>query len=377
MKILALLILFSVITTIEASTPYKSLDRNDYYSVIKALKRPEWIFSYCEHNFTYYKDDQLYNKGNWVVSGRTMFQRQKGDCDDYAEFIYDVLKYHKYNPLLYWVWSINSGHAIVVFKYRHYWRVIDNIGFDERKFNSKEDAINSMYRDDTIFTLNVKDDENFTSFNVMDEDTYYDKNAHYINSDRLILHSHLTKVDAGIYFFTPAFSYIESLHKEAIGCLFDVDSFWLNKIGFSISGHGFYADNFIVSEKMYSTHFLFLNSKIGISYYFGDFNGIDVDVKILDNSRLGCWVCCRNFDEIIDIEINFSLIKDVLVIVGEKIDKEYLYGVDIYLLSDKVVRYNINNINTSLSMDMDIIKVSFGYNFKFGDLSFVNIDIIF
>lgn len=301
------------------STPYHSLNEENYFEVIRALERVEWLTNYCLAKFFYLSDEKQFGYSDYWLSGEEMFYRGKGDCEDWAAFQRDVLKLHNYQVETYGVFSNDSGHAIVIFPYKSGWAYMDcNGDILHSGYKTKEEAINAFYGKRTIFV-----------WKSIPLPTYrYEvvRTPRYGYSDRLTLHAHLTEAKPGFEFYFPAFNYTEALHKQAFGFLVPLrkNSLDLKGIGLSISDHGYYSDSLLTNKRMYSLHLQW--PSFGISGYLGDYQGIDLDFNPINYGWLKGYLCLRNLDEVMDYKIKLIPFgSEIVRLIYQKLDRETGY----------------------------------------------------
>ncbi len=333
--IVVLVSTFTFSSSVFASSPYHSLDENNFDDVVMALKKPEWVAAYTAFEFEYiYKKDQYGISGYWY-SSRQMFDIREGVCGDYANFQRYVLVTHGYLAEL-WVTVSNirmegnrlQAHTICVLPYKDKCIYLQNGETEEESmignFASKEDAIKNVYEERTQYSEEA------------DQSGYYEKEyevdkiykSKFLRSEKLSFHEHLVEAEQTMRitnkkmeFFIPGFpgekGYVRALHKEAVGYLHPFKSSFFKAIGGSISDHGFYSSSWQTHDIMKTLHMVF--PALGITAYAGDYQGIDIDINPVNSSFFKYYVCSRNFDEIIDHKVRVSFWK--LELIGESNDK--------------------------------------------------------
>lgn len=349
-------------TSLFAKSPYHSLDENNYEQVVNALEKPEWLNRYCKENFHYVSDKNQYGKQDIWVSSKTMFYAKKGDCEDWANFQYSVLKHHNINAELFGISDGQNAHLITMFYYKNNWSWMDVSGLYQN-YSTKNELLNSL-------TDNKK--LNYQFINNYNEKEYSNNNfqnnkKHYMISDRLNIHLHLTDCPYGIDFFLPIKN---NNHNFSFGYLHNLNNSLFNGIGFSFSSHGYYSD-FKTSNKMYSFHFLIIKNIFGISPYFGDYYGLDFDIHCINLKFIDGYICYRNFGEIIDYKLNIKCLK-YFYINSEIRDCEIIVAsyfnisdsVQIIYSSNKTITLNltsifsiVTSINVNLKKNIDSIII--------------------
>ena len=167
--------------------------------------------------------------------------------------------------------------------------------------------------------------------------------------------------------------YYKSLHKESIGYLYNLNKFNIDGIGGSLSTHGYYS-SFIDSNKMGSLYLTGLKSRVGISGYFGDYQGIDFDFKVLDYNFLKSYLCIRNI-KIWDVELNIKPFNFDLIFNLEKWDDDYVYGFEYTIFKEKGMRLIINIDNKKSGFMIDLNNVLFDVNYSYREVSLVDFNI--
>jgi hypothetical protein len=381
-----LVICLFLVTTINvfSKSPYESINESSYRSTIRALEKPSWMGRYAYYNFVYTLDDEQYNKNEWKVSGSTIFYYRKGDCEEYAEFYKDGLDYHNIESEIYELYSMTEGHAITIFKYEGKWGYLDSSDNPYHyNFQSKEKAVLNYFGDETMIS--------HPKAYALDEDIKTERSVYYLGIDRIDMDKHIVNSGYGLHLHLPGFpyydefyndlakgygSYYKSPHKEAVGYLYELNKFYINGIGGAISTHGYYS-SLMDSNKMGSIYLTGLNSRIGISGYFGDYTGIDFDFKVIDFSFLKSFVCIRNFD-ILDVKFDIDPFDFGLGFVAEKWDQDYLYGLNYILMSEKNefdLILNVNNKKSGLTFNSKDFSLNMNYSYRDLQLADINIKV--
>ena len=122
---------------------------DDFDSVTRILNTPDKLATYIQWNFTYASDIELYGFKQRRATPEEMFQKKKGDCEDFAIFGAYVLsqngfelnKFNSYEQnsvavlLIYWPKKNGyEGHAIILYTDEKEGRVFNCIEVDGRKF---------------------------------------------------------------------------------------------------------------------------------------------------------------------------------------------------------------------------------------------------
>ncbi len=378
-----IIIFFIINTNLLSKTPYHSIDENNYNDVIRQLETPEQLANYMYYNFSYSSDYSEHHRSDWHYDSKAMFKKKTGDCEDYAEFANDVLNYHHIkSEIFFLVKSDYSAHAVCLFKYKGKINYIDSMScILHSDFSSTNEALRDFFGRSTIFYEPKKDESDYRINETADVSKY---EHHYIGYERLDLHYHLTKCDYGFHYYMPGFynnermgdsgkSYIKNPNKMAFGFLFPIKNEYFTGLGYSFSGHGYYS-NFENSKKMLSCHMLFLNSRIGLTIHCIDYNGLDIDTKILDLSFIKSYICIRDFD-VVDAETDFIIFYNFLNVIFEKVDKQYLYGIEINL--DNTIVLKINNLEIGFKYNVKFINFGINFNLQEKNITKMNINIPF
>ncbi len=358
-----------------AKSPYHVIDQNNYESVVRALKKPIWLEKFARYNFEYETDQQHYNKDEWFVSGKTMFYRKKGDCDDWAAFFNDVLQHHNIKSEQYFLFNHEMGHVVTIYEYKGLWGYLGSAMANTYEscygYKSKEETLDNAWSGDVIISIPRWGPYNEESDSESTKKLEREAKNDYIGIDRLDLHKHLTECEDGVYVYSPLFSdyaekkdygksddgYYKFPNKEAIGYLHKINSHFISGIGASFSLHGYYSTIYD-SEQMLSLHATFLDSRLGISVYGLDFNGIDIDFNMVNERTIKTYICFRNYYEIIDIKtvlLPFWFLKLNI----EKIDKCLLYGSELYLFDG--INFIIDTYQIGLGFDTDSFDMKLLY----------------
>ena len=118
------------------------VDWTGWYKVKEELRTPMDVWNYMNNNFKY-KREEIDN----IKPAPVMFQTKEGDCDDWGQFAYEILKHHNYNVSLLAIFTEKVGHAVCVIKeidstYSH----ISNWGY-KTGYKSLEELYQSIYKD--------------------------------------------------------------------------------------------------------------------------------------------------------------------------------------------------------------------------------------
>lgn len=357
MKKLILMILMVLLNiNLFSKSPYHSLDENNYDNVVNALEKPEWLNNYCRNNFRYISDKNQYGADEVWASSETIFKNRAGDCEDWANFQLTVLQKHNIDAKLLGILNGLNSHMITIFNYNNKCGWMDNTGL-YYPYNSQDELIKFVCPKKNYQFINTYNEKEYIAPNIKTH------NNKYAYSSRLNLHLHLTECQYGLESFLPIKN---NLNGFAIGYLYNLNNPFFNGLGFSFSSHGYYSD-FKTSNKMYSFHFLMINRILGISTYFGDYNGIDFDIHFINSKFIDGYVNCRNFGEILDYKLIFKPIK-LLNINSEIQDKEFIISSYIMVANALQIGYSINqSINLILKPDLPIsifINLSINFNNK-------------
>ena len=315
------------------STPYHSINENDLGDVAKALrgstneKTITRMVTYMGSNYGYAYDLDQFGVNDYWESAEEMFRRKKGDCEDSAILMADILKKNGIVSELWYLASEKypSAHAVLTTQYKDGWAYLDN-SYKVHPYQTKKEAVMAYWSGQGgtgLYGLlsNIMDKPN-TSEMVPAMPVKIVGTA----SERLKMHSHLTELQGNeIEIMLPLDKekYSQLVHKEAVGFLAKVNSRVLKGIGFSYSEHGWYSPSREYNDKMYSFHFLF--PYIGASFNTGDYQGIDIDVNPISSKWVKAYVNMRNFGQIWDYKMVLTPIKYVEG-QAELNDKNLNYG---------------------------------------------------
>ncbi|MBU2415678.1 hypothetical protein KKH86_00415 [Patescibacteria group bacterium] len=324
---------------VEAKSPYHSMNAGSYQEVKAALEKPSWLAAYVEANFQYKYDIEQFGKSDYWQSAEEFFDRGlEGDCEDLAPFIEDVLVAHGIPAELWYVSNNKSAHAIAIFPYKGKWTYMDTaIYVNETSylqhplFNTKDEAVKDFYGETHKVGFEISPSWFLYETEKVERINMPSKGKDDLRGDnRLPLEMHLTEEIEEMqyskiiqYNFAMPEDNLEMVHKGGVGYLQKVGNVWF---GGSITAHGFYAP--VLSECNWKYTLYFVLPRVGISFYEGDYTGMDADIKILDYKHLKFYSCFRNFDEIIDLKAKIIVNQNFFLksIKLEKVDKEFVYG---------------------------------------------------
>ena len=139
----------------------------------------------------------------------------------------------------------------------------------------------------------------------------------FIDSDRLNFDLHLTECNSGLNIFIPQ---NESLY--GIGYLMQTTNNFINGIGFSKTTHYDSTNSKNIKSKC-SLYFLTFNNRIGITFYVGDYQGLDIDINVLKYNWIKYYICIRNFGEVFDFKLDLTPI-EFLMLTTELRNKEFI-----------------------------------------------------
>lgn len=102
----------------------RNRDHKKWLSLREKLKTPYDIHDYfLNNNFSYTeKHDKPFDN---VQRPDQFIVNKSGDCDDFANFTYEVLKYHGYNVEMWLLFSRNYGHAVTLIKQKERVNIYD------------------------------------------------------------------------------------------------------------------------------------------------------------------------------------------------------------------------------------------------------------
>jgi len=89
------------------------------------IKTPRALSDYMQKNFRYVSDRIQFGKDEYWQTPEEMFQRQKGDCEDYAIFAEAVLKQNGYKTFLLSVYWGREAHTVVAYEEGSAWNLLD------------------------------------------------------------------------------------------------------------------------------------------------------------------------------------------------------------------------------------------------------------
>ncbi len=365
-----------------SGTPYHSIDKNNFYKTVAALRSPanndstiKRIATFCKYNFSYESDIDLFGKIDYWQSPAEMFYRKKGDCEDYAAFIEFALKKNDIPNVSSWISfprNLPVSHVFVVAPYKGKWSYLDSSKeILNDGFSSSEDITDKFWERQGDITINSR------QLKLPQDDYNNSNNSTFANSSRLKMHSHLTECKSNqLEIILPLTDkereYSKLANKEAVGILLKTKEkpLLLKAVGFSYSEHGWYSPSREYNDKMYTAHFLFSN--IGINAYTGDYRGVDIDINPINLNWMKAYVCERNFGEVWDFKTVFEPVK-FFVNETEINDKKLNYGFYLKHLksSDSYVKAGYNS---EKEFRVEIKEKNKGCNMNIGESFKLNLN---
>lgn len=113
-----------------------------WYKIKQELKTPKEVRDYMQDNFVY-ESEEVDN----IQPAPVMFQNKAGDCDDYSQFAYEILKANGYNVFLLAVFTKEVGHAVCVIREGDTYSHLSNWGYYNRGYKTLEDVYKGVYKD--------------------------------------------------------------------------------------------------------------------------------------------------------------------------------------------------------------------------------------
>lgn len=122
------------------AVPSQSLDE-----IIEGLPTPQKVVSLMSKEFDFVEDSRLFSTYDYWQSPEEIWQRKKGDCEDYALFAQYALKKQGIEAEVVSVYSADGyAHTVTIFKEKGLFRVINQDKLESFRANSIEDAISQL-----------------------------------------------------------------------------------------------------------------------------------------------------------------------------------------------------------------------------------------
>ncbi len=356
------------------NTPYHSINENNLESVAMGLhgstneKTMVRMVTYMGKNYSYSYDRDQFKMNDYWQSPEEMFRRKKGDCEDSAILMTDILRRNGIDSEVWYIASdqYELAHAILVTQYKDGWAYLDN-SYKVHPFQTKKETVMAYWRGQGGTSLYGLLNNLMDKPNTSEMVPAMPVKIVGTTSNRIKIEAHLTECQGNeVEFLIPADKekYASLVHKEAIGVLAKVNSRVLKGVGFSYSEHGWYSPSREYNDKRSSLHLLF--SHIGASFYTGDYQGVDIDVNPIWAKQLKVYVNMRNFGQVWDYKMVLTPIKYVEGQV-ELNDKNLDYGFYLKLFDESdtgtFLRLGITDKKTctvNLFSPKKEISISFG-----------------
>jgi len=133
---------------------FRKRDHKQWLEVRNKLNTPQKLTDYLHkyYKWTTSKDklcDNMQRPDQFVLS-------KTGDCDDFANFTYTILRYHKYYCELWAIFTDKEGHAITIVEIKKgMWGIFSNKSF-RAPFENKDAALNWFYGSECIRKERIK-----------------------------------------------------------------------------------------------------------------------------------------------------------------------------------------------------------------------------
>lgn len=93
------------------------------------LQSPDQILRYLWKNFLFEKDERLFGTEDYWQSPEEFLQNGKGDCEDFAQFAYALLKQQGVSAFLLNIYGDRFSHTVCMFKKDGKYQAIDSQDF--------------------------------------------------------------------------------------------------------------------------------------------------------------------------------------------------------------------------------------------------------
>ena len=127
-----LALVFLITADANAQLPDRILSLAD---IAHHLKTPDKIGDYLWRNFLSDSDWRVFGREEYRQSPNEFLSTGRGDCEDFANMAYHLLRLNGFEAFLMNIYGSNSGHTVCVFKENGRYQVID--GSELKRVNAE------------------------------------------------------------------------------------------------------------------------------------------------------------------------------------------------------------------------------------------------
>ncbi|MCM8775786.1 MAG: transglutaminase-like cysteine peptidase [Candidatus Omnitrophica bacterium] len=140
----AIFVLCSV--TIVADANAQMFYRNlSFRELASQLETPEDIAHYVWQNFSFVTDREQFGREEYWQSPDELLESQKGDCEDFAVFAHQILRYKHITSFVLNIYGHQYAHTVCVFKENGKYSVIDGTHVIRFEASSVRELMTKIY----------------------------------------------------------------------------------------------------------------------------------------------------------------------------------------------------------------------------------------